>query len=123
MAIFCTICTSQIPSPRDTRQTSTCSETCKNRLDAIRAEQRRSRKCTHCLSPSTPEERELFREWRASRGDVKGTVIVKRGERTRTSLVKAFEEAIKTLKGIPATAELDEQIARFEKLIDTKAED
>jgi predicted nucleic acid-binding Zn ribbon protein len=69
--LFCTICTDPIPSGRDQRQTATCSEKCKNRLDAIRAAQRAARKCSHCLHPSTPEERASWREWRASRGDLK----------------------------------------------------
>lgn len=71
MALHCTICQQEIPEARARRGTSTCSESCKNKFDRIRAEQRALRKCPHCLHPSTPEERSEFRVWRAERGDNK----------------------------------------------------
>lgn len=70
-ALFCTICQDPIPEGRATRQTATCSEKCKNKLDTIRANQRKARKCPYCLHPATPEEREEFRLWRQNRGDRK----------------------------------------------------
>jgi predicted nucleic acid-binding Zn ribbon protein len=69
--LFCTICNGRIPEGRMTRQTATCSEPCKDKLDAMRARQRANRKCPHCLHPSSPEEREEFRLWRIDRRDVK----------------------------------------------------
>ena len=69
--LHCAICTRAIPEARAMRQTATCSEKCKDRLDTIRANQRRNRKCTHCLHPSTPHERALFRKWREANGDLK----------------------------------------------------
>src|ERR1700678_2553460 len=56
--LHCMICLQPLSETRSRRATSTCSEKCKDRLDALRAEQRCSRKCPHCLHPSTPEERE-----------------------------------------------------------------
>lgn len=90
--LFCTICQEPIPPGRDQRQTATCSEKCKNRLDTIRANQRERRKCPHCLKPSTPDERQEFREWRASRGDLKrgatkGTVDRSGGARKQALLL------------------------------------
>lgn len=77
-ALYCAICRALIPEKRRTRNTATCSEKCKNKLDTIRANQRKARKCPHCLHPATPEEREAFRIWRAERGDIRSANQVKR---------------------------------------------
>lgn len=147
--LHCMVCLEPLSETRSRRPTSTCSEPCKDRLDTLRAEQRRSRKCPHCLHPSTPEEREEFRRWRASRGDVRGVEIVKReaGGAPKHLLRKALREAVGVLRGeldrildsectkslegkaerftlseiaTPRVEKLEEQIGRFEKLIDMK---
>jgi predicted nucleic acid-binding Zn ribbon protein len=76
--LHCTICQAAIDPVRARRQTSTCSEKCKNRLDVIRAHQRATKRCPYCLNPSTPEERAAFRVWRAERGDLRSATKVKR---------------------------------------------
>ena len=68
--LHCTVCAKVIPETRATRQTATCSEKCKDRLDTIRKLQRQNRKCAYCLHPSSAEERELYRVWRAERGEI-----------------------------------------------------
>lgn len=146
---YCMICREPLSEARSRRPTSTCSEPCKDRMDAQQLEQRRLRKCPHCLHPSTPEEREEFRVWRASRGDVRGLAIVKReaGGAPKHLLRRALREAVgvlvekraeildgccaNTVEGIPERStlsevarpgveRLEEQIKRFQKLIDTK---
>jgi len=80
LTIHCCICTAVIEEKRSRRNTATCSEKCKNKLDSIRAEQRRSKKCPHCLAPSSPEEREEFRKWRVNRGTKDGGRLNVRSE-------------------------------------------
>lgn len=99
--LHCMICRRQIPAGRDQRQTATCSEKCKDRLDAIRANQREQRKCSHCLKPSTPQERAEFREWRASRGDLKRgaakVTIDRSGAATKQDLFLALRAVLPLL--------------------------
>jgi predicted nucleic acid-binding Zn ribbon protein len=45
--LHCIICQSRIDPVRARRQTSTCSEKCKNRLDVIRAHQRATTRCPY----------------------------------------------------------------------------
>lgn len=97
--LHCTICGSPIPEARSRRQTATCSEKCKNRLDVIRAHQRAAKKCPACLHPSTPQEREQFRIWRAERGDLRSKDQVKR-DRTlpaKSDMRDAMKRAINAL--------------------------
>lgn len=61
---YCTICTKPIAEGRSKRKSAVCSESCKDKLDVIRARQRADTKCPMCLHPSTPEERAAFRQWR-----------------------------------------------------------
>ena len=100
--LYCCICTQPIPDKRATRQTSTCSEKCKNKLDAVRADQRRDRKCPFCLHPSTPEERLLFRAFMVSLGKRRSEVVTTRertpNETPRHLLRKALREAMSLLE-------------------------
>jgi len=149
--LHCTICTTEIDAKRARRQTATCSETCKNQLDQVRIEQRRSKKCPVCLNPSTPEERQLFRIWRAERGDIRSAEPAKhdKGIGYRRELDRALRAAVALLEGernnILASActkhgdeydftsmdiglkphydRLASGIERFKKLIDTKGAD
>lgn len=99
--LHCTVCREPIPASRAQRQTATCSEKCKDKLDAIRARQRAARKCSVCLHPSTPEERELFREWRASRGDISTAVRQERdGSPDKKTLRAALREAVDALEAV-----------------------
>jgi ribosomal protein L37AE/L43A len=117
----------------------------------VRIEQRRSRKCPHCLHPSSPEEREQFRIWRVEKGDIRSADPVKRDKSTanRRDLERALKAAVRLLEderdliaqshttndengkpdlatmdelGRSAYEKLDSEIQRFKKLIDTKAE-
>ncbi len=110
--LLCTICGSQIPEGRDRRQTATCSEPCKDKLDGIRARQRASRRCTHCLHPSTPAQREDFRLWQAERGMIKNAELIPRDHSgpTKRALKDAIRGARETLKATLAlcTVELPE---------------
>lgn len=94
--LHCTICQEPIPDARARRQTSTCSEKCKNRLDAIRAHQRASKRCPYCLHPSTPEEREAFRLWRVERGEVRSANKYNRDAALppRQAMVRILRKAI-----------------------------
>lgn len=67
LVLRCIVCSAAIDEKRARRGSHVCGEKCKNRLDYVIAEFRRERKCPHCLSPSTPEEREEFRIWRTER--------------------------------------------------------
>lgn len=96
--LHCIICQAPIPEARARRQTATCSEKCKNRLDTIRAHQRAAKRCPACLVPSTPAEREAFRAWRADRGDIKSSTLVKRD----TSLPAKQEMRAAMLQAITA---------------------
>lgn len=109
--IFCVICQDPIPEARARRQTSTCSEKCKNKLDAIRDRQRAARKCPLCLHPSTPEERAEFRLWRAQRGDVRTSD--RRAPGDKRDMERTLRRAIKALSGEKdrLKAQLDAQIA------------
>jgi len=98
--IFCTVCTNQIEPKRARRQTATCSEKCKDKLDAIRARQRDDRRCPHCLHPSTPGERAHYRKWRVACGDVQTVDQVKRtGELPfKRDLMKALKGSLRLLE-------------------------
>lgn len=113
-SLYCTICQQAIPAERARRQTATCTEGCKNKLDAVRMEQRRSRKCAYCLHPATPEERELFRVWRAERGDVRSADPVKRDKATASK-----RDLERTLKACVVMLEVArDEIAASETLND-----
>lgn len=130
-SLYCVICRKQIDPKRATRPTATCSEVCKNRLDTIKANQRKARKCPHCLHPSTPEEREQFRLWRADRGEVRSTAPTQR-DRTlpnKNLLMRALKSAVtqakhweEELRATLDTAEDEEAranlAAKLEKLSD-----
>jgi endogenous inhibitor of DNA gyrase (YacG/DUF329 family) len=108
--LHCTICANPIPEPRARRQTATCSEKCKNRLDTVRQHQREARKCPACLNPSTPEERTLFRAWRAHQGQI-SLIQVKR-DRTlpnKEDMALALKRAARELGELKNT--LVEQLA------------
>jgi predicted nucleic acid-binding Zn ribbon protein len=108
--LHCTVCQKPISAERASRQSTVCGEKCKNKLAAIRAEQRRGRKCTVCLHPSTPEERELFRAWRAERGDITRAVPLSRDRSlpNKNILRKALREAAGTLEGLLPPPEVSE---------------
>ena len=119
--LHCTICTRAIPEGRDRRQTATCSETCKNRLDEIRAQQRADRRCPACLHPSSPEERDEFRLWRAQRArnapgeagrslDVRSPVREPRDGSTasRRALASGLRQALKALDDLVKLVSADE---------------
>ena len=150
--LHCTICRAPIEEKRARRQTATCGEPCKDRLDAVRKEQRRNTKCPSCLHPSSPEEREEFRLWRATRGDLRTAEFVPRDKSTayKSELTKALRAAVALLEGqldvivdsncprapggIPlleamdelaqvAYEKLDSEIQRFKKLLDSKGKE
>lgn len=138
--LFCTICGGEIAEPRRQRQTATCSEVCKNRLDLVRGAQRAKRKCPKCLHPSSPQERELFRRWRASRGDVKEIAPIPRDrampwKRDLQRGLKASLAVIEHLMNLAPHASASEaekaksevaiqaQIAGWKKLVDIKPEE
>jgi predicted nucleic acid-binding Zn ribbon protein len=119
--LHCIICQSRIDPVRARRQTSTCSEKCKNRLDVIRAHQRATKRCPYCLNPSTPEERASFRVWRAERGDLRSATKVKRDFTlpSKTDMRHVMQRAINAL-----TEERDRLTAALapENAVGTKAE-
>jgi predicted nucleic acid-binding Zn ribbon protein len=63
--IFCTICKKTVPEDRVLRQAVTCSKECARTLKNLRRQKRDQKKCRYCAMPSTPEERQLFKAWRA----------------------------------------------------------
>ena len=140
--VHCCICTAELSETRARRQTSVCSEKCKNKLDSLRAEQRANRKCPHCLHPSTPELRRKFRLFAKQIGDVKTDEPVRRDTTwpPKNELRVALKRALDFLKvervrrlglvtdssvmlpigSVEALHHLDMQIAEFERLLDTK---
>jgi hypothetical protein len=66
---FCTYCGNQIPLDRFTHKANTCSGTCAKQIKMARRKLERGHRCRLCNAPSTPEEREQFRKWRAQQPD------------------------------------------------------
>jgi hypothetical protein len=63
---FCVICTRKIPRKRQRRRAITCKPDHQKLLTRLRKIERDNRQCSHCGRPSTPAEKSLFRQFRAS---------------------------------------------------------
>jgi hypothetical protein len=149
--LYCTVCRAEIEPSRARRQTATCGEKCKDDLDQIRILQRRRSRCPKCLHPSTEAEREEYRRWRASRGDIRHSEPVQKDTSisNRRDLQRALKGAVALLEeerdriadarclsgedGNPDLATMDElgrigydeidaKIQGFKKLLDKPAE-
>jgi hypothetical protein len=67
----CVICREPVPEKRRHPKTvATCSEEHAAQLKQYNEDQVALTKCPHCYHPSTPEEREDFKNWRRSRGEL-----------------------------------------------------
>ena len=150
-SLYCTVCRMEIEPSRARRQTATCGEKCKDQLDQIRILQRRRSRCPKCLHPSTDAEREEYRRWRASRGDIRHSEPVQKDTSisNRRDLQRALKATVAMLvderdriaesgsvhdeDGKPDLATMDEmnraaydemdaKIQRFKKLLDKPAE-
>lgn len=76
--LFCIVCKGEIPPDRILKKASTCSN---EHSKILRSERRKSRdhvKCRYCNMPSTPEERQLFKQWQATQ-----TTQKKRGRKPK----------------------------------------
>jgi len=72
----CEVCTTPIPIRRLTgrdalRTRHTCKAACEKVLREADKLRTSLRKCRNCQHPSTPAERDEFRQWRKSRGDLR----------------------------------------------------
>ena len=66
----CVVCGKDVPEKRATgRSRDTCSPSCNDIFRAFKNWQSFRRRCPACFHPSTPEERDSWREWRKQRGD------------------------------------------------------
>jgi hypothetical protein len=99
-ALNCQVCRGVIPPATAKKLGVVCGIACRNELRRYRFQILQNQKCPHCYHPSTPEEREEFRQWRASRGPMqegfrtlpgKGSPIAKREKALRDVLRPAVE--------------------------------
>jgi hypothetical protein len=101
----CIVCGLPVPLSRARgRSKDTCSKACHSIRQAYRKHVLITSKCLACYHPSTPEEREDFRKWRRSRGDVQAK------GRPPILLRRALLEAIYVLEQYAAPE--DEYMAR-----------
>lgn len=121
--IYCNICQKPLDDARAKRMTSVCSEACKDKLDALRLRQKAAKRCPKCLHPSTPEEREAFRLWRAERGDVHSAAAVVRDSTlpNRRAMASVLRRAAHGLRhtNVLGREELATLIAEAEALLAT----
>lgn len=83
----CIVCTKAVPANRARgRSKDTCSPACHAVRQLYRKWVLQTSKCLACLHPSTPKEREEFRNWRKDRGDV-------RRKKGRPELTKSLDKA------------------------------
>ena len=128
-ALHCAVCTGPLPPKRAYARTRyTCSPECRNTLRAFQKLVVDAKYCHVCMRPSTPEEREEFKRFRRSKGQLKG----ERG-RPPVKRTKLLEDALReamALFGIGEKRivnfggdwpEAEDACARFEILLDAKA--
>jgi hypothetical protein len=66
----CIVCTEPVSLKRSRgRSKATCSPVCNDVLKRWRIYVVQTSRCPNCYHPSSPEERDLFRQWRKDRGD------------------------------------------------------
>ena len=121
----CSVCTKPVPANRHSVKFEvTCSKQCFEVVKAWRRYQLWRRACPNCRRPSSPAEREDFLKWRRSNGlQGRGRPPVNR----LANLTQALTDAIAILKTAPpelmTIQENISAIARFQKLVDSEAQD
>ena len=65
--VFCVVDGVEVPDDRKKRRSITCSDACAARRNSYLREKKELKKCKYCGTPSSPEERDEFRQWRAER--------------------------------------------------------
>lgn len=65
--VFCVVDGVEVPDDRKKRRSITCSDACAKIRNVYLREKKELKKCKYCGNPSTPEERDDFRLWRAER--------------------------------------------------------
>ena len=132
LKLRCVICTKEVPARRATsRSKDTCGPECGQVLRDWKKYNILRRRCRTCYHPSSPKEREEFKLWRKSRGEVgeahAGRMSDKdRGRRREYS--EALKQAIALLTGL-TDGSVDEgdfdkyvdAVQRFQDLLDGKA--
>ena len=122
--LSCAVCRGPLPAKRAYARTRyTCSPECRNALRAFQKLVVDAKYCHVCMRPSTPEEREEFKAFRRSKGQLKG----ERG-RPPVKRTKLLEDALREAIGIvnshivlnPAgpTGEWARKNAEFQILLD-----
>lgn len=86
----CWVCTAEIPKQRRTSLTrkGTCSPPCHAVWRLYKKFLLTSSRCRSCFHPSTPEERDLFRDWNRAREREAGIVRRKRGRPTLAEMAR-----------------------------------
>jgi hypothetical protein len=133
-ALNCQVCRGLIPSATAKKLGVVCGIACRNELRRYRFQILQNQKCPHCYHPSTPEEREEFRQWRASRGPMqegfrtlpgKGSPIAKREKALREVLRSAVAilQAVREVLGLAATDAMEGQPIRSSRVPGAEAID
>lgn len=63
--LYCVVDKKPIPMERIVQRSITCCDTCQDQLRKVRLAIINTRKCMVCFKPSTAEERQLFRRFKA----------------------------------------------------------
>lgn len=118
----CCVCGADIPEDRQVRRKRTCSDEHTKHMNQFRRFQQSKIRCSSCGRPSSPEEREDYKRWRAERGEVLKSIGRGAPRKTRE---KQLESGIRALIDYLKPMErqdlsmglLDSTIAELEKII------
>lgn len=101
--LSCAVCRGPLPAKRAYARTRyTCSPECRNALRAFQKLVVDAKYCHVCMRPSTPEERDEFKAFRRSKGQLKGErgrPPVKRTKLLEDALREAMEAILQLLSG------------------------
>jgi hypothetical protein len=127
----CMVCGDQLSARRARGRKETCDKPeCQKALKQFRRHVLESRKCPTCYKPSTPAERQSYREWRWSTGGRRkgaGRPALKKEERIRQAMqtqLAALQEHRAKFAGLVSAeviAGLDSLIESAQKVIDETA--
>lgn len=99
--IHCAVCGDPLPEHRARARRETCGKReCGIKLKQFRKMTIEVRKCPTCYHPSTPEEREDFKQWRKERGQIQRRRGNPHGRKPKTALelLEATLPFLETLK-------------------------
>lgn len=112
--LSCAVCNGPLPPKRAYSRTRyTCSPECRQKLKAFQKQVVDAKYCRVCMRPSTPEEREQFKAFRRSTGELKG----ERG-RPPVKRTKLLEDALRQAMYYLDEGGKPELIEEFKLLLD-----